>query len=177
MERVHLDDVVDLVNSRQGVAAVDHLRLDTWIPEELPEMARLLSPASKRRERGSRGAMISNTVTRSVSGRQPGRPGGVPRTQADGRHEPGSRMGATPVASSATRDWESSTTDVFDVRSRDVRGERAHLRLEQFFVCLRGSVAVGLDDGREREEVLLDTYAVGLYIPHASRSTATPRMP
>jgi acetyltransferase-like isoleucine patch superfamily enzyme/dTDP-4-dehydrorhamnose 3,5-epimerase-like enzyme len=54
---------------------------------------------------------------------------------------------------------------IFDVPSREVRGENAHLRLEQFFVCLRGSVAVVLDDGREREEVLLDTPAVGLYIP------------
>lgn len=54
---------------------------------------------------------------------------------------------------------------VFDVPSREVRGEHAHRTLHQFLVCLRGSLAVVVDDGVNREEVLLDSTQVGLYIP------------
>ena len=54
---------------------------------------------------------------------------------------------------------------VFDVPSREVRGENAHKRLEQFVVCLNGSCAVVLDDGREREEVVLASRSLGLYVP------------
>lgn len=54
---------------------------------------------------------------------------------------------------------------VFDVPSREVRGEHAHLQLHEFLVCLRGSCSVALDDGRERDEVLLDTPTVGLHVP------------
>ena len=54
---------------------------------------------------------------------------------------------------------------VFDVPSREVRGEHAHLRLHEFLVCLRGSCSVALDDGATREEVLLDSPSIGLHIP------------
>lgn len=54
---------------------------------------------------------------------------------------------------------------IFDVPSKEVRGEHAHLTLEQFMVCLRGSCSVVLDDGREREEVALASPEVGLYVP------------
>lgn len=53
---------------------------------------------------------------------------------------------------------------VFDVPSREVRGEHAHKTLEQFLVCLRGACSVILDNGTERTEVLLDSVAVGLHI-------------
>ena len=36
---------------------------------------------------------------------------------------------------------------IFDVPSREVRGEHAHLTLHEFLVCLQGSCAVLLDDG------------------------------
>jgi acetyltransferase-like isoleucine patch superfamily enzyme len=54
---------------------------------------------------------------------------------------------------------------IWDVPSRDVRGEHAHRTLEQFLVCVRGSCRLLLDDGSAREEVLLDDPAIGLYLP------------
>jgi len=54
---------------------------------------------------------------------------------------------------------------VADVPSLEVRGEHAHRECHQFLVCLRGSCAVTLDDGRAREEVLLDSPTLGLYLP------------
>jgi len=54
---------------------------------------------------------------------------------------------------------------VFDVPSREVRGEHAHKALEQLLVCLRGSVCVVVDDGLRRAEVCLDRPNIGLYIP------------
>jgi acetyltransferase-like isoleucine patch superfamily enzyme/dTDP-4-dehydrorhamnose 3,5-epimerase-like enzyme len=54
---------------------------------------------------------------------------------------------------------------IFDVPSKEVRGENAHRTLEQFVVCLRGSVSVVLDDGHERDEVRLTGPEVGIYIP------------
>jgi acetyltransferase-like isoleucine patch superfamily enzyme len=54
---------------------------------------------------------------------------------------------------------------VFDVPSREVRGEHAHRRLSQFLVCVRGQCRVLLDDGQARAEVSLDDPAVGVIIP------------
>jgi hypothetical protein len=54
---------------------------------------------------------------------------------------------------------------VFDVPSREVRGEHAHRTLHEFLICLRGSCAVALDDGQFREEVALDRPTIGLYVP------------
>lgn len=54
---------------------------------------------------------------------------------------------------------------VYDVPSREVRGEHAHKVCHQFLVCLRGSVSVLLDDGRNRTEVLLDRPELGVFMP------------
>lgn len=54
---------------------------------------------------------------------------------------------------------------VMGVPSKDVRGAHAHRRCEQLLVCLNGSVAVVVDDGETREEVILDLPDVGLYLP------------
>ncbi len=54
---------------------------------------------------------------------------------------------------------------IYDVPSREVRGEHAHRAQHQVLICLKGSCAVILDDGRNREEVVLDQPEVGLYIP------------
>jgi len=54
---------------------------------------------------------------------------------------------------------------VADVPSKEVRGERAYRRLEQFIICLRGSCSLLLDDGREREEALLDSPETGVFVP------------
>lgn len=54
---------------------------------------------------------------------------------------------------------------VFDVPSEEVRGAHAHRACEQFLVCLSGSVHAIVDDGRSREEYLLDSPSRGLYMP------------
>lgn len=54
---------------------------------------------------------------------------------------------------------------VFDVPGKDVRGEHAHRRCHQFLVCVRGSLAVVVDDGASSEEIALDGPNVGLYVP------------
>lgn len=54
---------------------------------------------------------------------------------------------------------------VFEVNSYKVRGEHAHHNLHQFLVCVKGSCAVVVDDGKNREEHLLDQPNSGLYIP------------
>ena len=54
---------------------------------------------------------------------------------------------------------------VFNVPSREVRGEHAHRTLHQFLVCLKGECAVLADDGHNREEVLLNTPGLGVHIP------------
>jgi len=54
---------------------------------------------------------------------------------------------------------------VFDVPSAEVRGEHAHRRCQQFLVCVRGSLSVVVDDGTNREEILLDAPNVGVHLP------------
>lgn len=54
---------------------------------------------------------------------------------------------------------------VFDVKSREVRGEHAHRQLHQFLVCVKGSCSVVVDDGTNMEEVKLNSPQYGLHIP------------
>jgi acetyltransferase-like isoleucine patch superfamily enzyme/dTDP-4-dehydrorhamnose 3,5-epimerase-like enzyme len=54
---------------------------------------------------------------------------------------------------------------VFNVPSREIRGEHAHRTLHQFLVCVKGSCSVVVDDGSVREEYLLDSPGAGIHIP------------
>jgi len=54
---------------------------------------------------------------------------------------------------------------IFEVPGKEVRGEHAHRTLHQFLVCLTGSVRVMVDDGQDRDEVVLDRPDLGLYVP------------
>ena len=54
---------------------------------------------------------------------------------------------------------------VYRVPNSRVRGEHAHKECQQFLVCVSGSVSVVVDDGRRREEYLLDQPWIGLYLP------------
>ena len=54
---------------------------------------------------------------------------------------------------------------VFDVPTKDVRGEHAHHECEQFLLCLVGSVTCVVDNGQMRQEFRLDRPDTGLYIP------------
>lgn len=53
---------------------------------------------------------------------------------------------------------------VFDVPNREVRGEHAHKTLHQFLVCLNGDCSLVVDDGREREELLLNRRSIGIHL-------------
>jgi len=53
---------------------------------------------------------------------------------------------------------------VFDVPSKDVRGEHAHRKCSQFLVCVKGSCSVVVDDGRSRAEVVLNRPNLGLEV-------------
>lgn len=54
---------------------------------------------------------------------------------------------------------------VFDVPSREIRGEHAHRRCEQFLICVRGSCKAVVYDGEQRAEYLLDRPNLGIYLP------------
>jgi UDP-2-acetamido-3-amino-2,3-dideoxy-glucuronate N-acetyltransferase len=54
---------------------------------------------------------------------------------------------------------------IFDVPSKEVRGEHAHRECGQLLVCMRGSVAIVCDDGQNRQEIVLDDPTIGLHLP------------
>ena len=53
---------------------------------------------------------------------------------------------------------------IYDTKEGVRRGFHAHRSLEQILVCVHGSCKILLDDGREKEEVLLDKPYEGIYI-------------
>ena len=54
---------------------------------------------------------------------------------------------------------------VFNVPSEKTRGEHAHKQCHQFLICVKGSCAVVVDDGKSRCEILLDSPATGIHLP------------
>lgn len=54
---------------------------------------------------------------------------------------------------------------VYDVPNMEIRGEHAHLQCHQFLIAVKGSIHVVADDGRNREEVVLDRPSLGLHLP------------
>ncbi len=60
---------------------------------------------------------------------------------------------------------------VFNVPSREVRGEHAHRTCHQFLVCVHGECHMIADDGREREEIVLDSPSIGVHLPPMVWST------
>jgi UDP-2-acetamido-3-amino-2,3-dideoxy-glucuronate N-acetyltransferase len=54
---------------------------------------------------------------------------------------------------------------VFDVPSAETRGEHAHHQCHQFLICVAGSVAVVADDGKNRQEFLLNRPNQGIHLP------------
>lgn len=53
---------------------------------------------------------------------------------------------------------------VYDVPSREVRGEHAHRQCHQFLVCTHGECHVIADDGQQREEIVLDSPSIGVHL-------------
>ncbi|HEX2101700.1 MAG TPA: WxcM-like domain-containing protein, partial [Candidatus Synoicihabitans sp.] len=60
---------------------------------------------------------------------------------------------------------------VFNVRSREIRGEHAHRVCGQFLICVAGSCRVVADDGSNREEFVLSSPTRGLYLPPMTWAT------
>jgi hypothetical protein len=54
---------------------------------------------------------------------------------------------------------------VYDVPSREIRGEHAHRQCAQFLIAAKGSMHVVADDGLHREEFVLDKPSLGLFLP------------
>lgn len=54
---------------------------------------------------------------------------------------------------------------VFDVPEGELRGGHAHATCEELLLCIGGSVAIVVDDGKVREEIVLDSPDLGLYLP------------
>ncbi|MBI4907576.1 MAG: WxcM-like domain-containing protein [Acidobacteria bacterium] len=54
---------------------------------------------------------------------------------------------------------------VFDVSSQEIRGEHAHRKLKQFLICVHGKCQLMVDDSTQRQEYLLDSPTLGVYIP------------
>jgi acetyltransferase-like isoleucine patch superfamily enzyme len=54
---------------------------------------------------------------------------------------------------------------VVDVPTKEVRGEHAHRKCKQLLICLQGSVSVVVDDTKNRQQFVLDSPELSLYIP------------
>jgi UDP-2-acetamido-3-amino-2,3-dideoxy-glucuronate N-acetyltransferase len=54
---------------------------------------------------------------------------------------------------------------VFDVPTKDIRGEHAHKSCAQFLICVKGSVQCVIDDAVNRTEIKLDAPNTALYMP------------
>lgn len=54
---------------------------------------------------------------------------------------------------------------VFDVPSKELRGEHAHHACHQFLICVHGSCSVVADDGKVRQEFVLNAPNLGIYLP------------
>lgn len=54
---------------------------------------------------------------------------------------------------------------MFEVPAGTLRGDHAHRRCHQFFVCLRGACTLRLDDGTASDQLLLETPALGVHAP------------
>ena len=53
---------------------------------------------------------------------------------------------------------------IFDTKEGVRRGFHAHKQLEQILICTSGSCKILLDNGKEKEDILLDKRNIGLYI-------------
>ena len=54
---------------------------------------------------------------------------------------------------------------VTDVRPGMIRGEHAHREQHQYLVAVRGSCHMVLDDGKQRDEIVLHSRGLGLHVP------------
>jgi UDP-2-acetamido-3-amino-2,3-dideoxy-glucuronate N-acetyltransferase len=62
---------------------------------------------------------------------------------------------------------------VFDAPADETRGNHAHRRVTQALVCVSGRVAVAVDDGQRRDEIMLNSPARALLVPPLVWATQT----
>lgn len=55
---------------------------------------------------------------------------------------------------------------VYNVPNKKIRGEHAHYQCKQFLICVHGYCSIVVDDGKVRQEILLDNKNIGIYIPN-----------
>jgi len=53
---------------------------------------------------------------------------------------------------------------IFDTKENERRGYHAHINLKQVAVCVKGSCKFLIDDGSERQDILLDSPEKGLLV-------------
>lgn len=54
---------------------------------------------------------------------------------------------------------------IYDVPTKETRGEHAHKTLQEILICVKGTCSVVVDDGSQRAEIELNTPRHALYIP------------
>jgi len=54
---------------------------------------------------------------------------------------------------------------VYNVPSRETRGEHAHRSNHQFMICIAGSCTILVDDGTSRREFIFDSPIMGMHVP------------
>jgi hypothetical protein len=54
---------------------------------------------------------------------------------------------------------------VYDVPSEKTRGAHAHIKCEQFLVCIKGKCSLVVDDGLNRDEIELHSPELGVFLP------------
>lgn len=57
---------------------------------------------------------------------------------------------------------------IFGTKEGVSRGYHAHKNLEQVAICVKGSCRFLLDDGKNKEEIVLDDPSIGLYISNVT---------
>lgn len=53
---------------------------------------------------------------------------------------------------------------IFDVIKNAVRGKHAHRKTKQILFCIRGSITIVLDNGKDKEAITLNKAHQGLYL-------------
>jgi len=54
---------------------------------------------------------------------------------------------------------------IYNLNNPDaIRGKHAHKQLQQVLFCINGSCGIGLDDGTNRQNIILDKPNVGIYL-------------
>ncbi len=54
---------------------------------------------------------------------------------------------------------------IYDVPNKEIRGEHAHKKCDQFLICVKGCCNILLDDGINKCQLLLNSPSNGIYMP------------